>query len=403
MKGRTLLALFLFLSGVNFHLVAQEDTEQGNRESSGSKLEEINFQVEQETAAMRELESREKVVKGELKKLEGSILTLKEEEQRITAELNKVKREQSSIKEEVAQNSKEALRLEALAFKRLRALYMNHNQRTFMSRLLYLSHSPTAGRDSLYLLKVRSFDQELISKLMALNQERAKSAAALDKNISMQETLISKLDARKGSIQSKIRDQERFLVELRQQKKEREQHVLALRAQALRLETVVASLTRGEEDAVFEEREERPREVLEFDGAGLDSAKGKLLVPVKGSVLQRYGKYRHGDFDDIVFSKGIEFRTEPGSEVKAVDDGRVIFVGRMPAYGTVIILDHGKRSYSLYGRVSDATVNEGAVIEKGESMALTGPLDDKSRNFYFEIRKNGSPVNPQSYFKGKLG
>ena len=79
--------------------------------------------------------------------------------------------------------------------------------------------------------------------------------------------------------------------------------------------------------------------------------------------------------------------------------GKVMHVGRMPGYGTIIILDHGQRYYSLYGRLGKTLVGKGHVVEKGEIIAQTGEMDAKSRNFYFEIRRNGSPVNPQDYFK----
>jgi septal ring factor EnvC (AmiA/AmiB activator) len=71
----------------------------------------------------------------------------------------------------------------------------------------------------------------------------------------------------------------------------------------------------------------------------------------------------------------------------------------MPAYETVVVLDHGARSYSLYGRLGSATVKKGDAIESNGVVGSTSELDKKGRNFYFEVRKNGAPVDPESVLK----
>jgi septal ring factor EnvC (AmiA/AmiB activator) len=71
----------------------------------------------------------------------------------------------------------------------------------------------------------------------------------------------------------------------------------------------------------------------------------------------------------------------------------------MPAYETVVVVDHGARSYSLYGRLGSAVVKKGDVVERDAVLGTTAELDKKGRNFYFEVRRNGSPVDPETVLK----
>jgi septal ring factor EnvC (AmiA/AmiB activator) len=122
----------------------------------------------------------------------------------------------------------------------------------------------------------------------------------------------------------------------------------------------------------------------------------KLRAPVKGEVLQGFGRSKVSTFADMVFSKGIDFSSTSASDVHAVLDGKVAFAGTMPGYEQVVVLEHGGRSYSLYGRLGTVSVKTGDSVDQDQVIATTSDPDPKGRNFYFEVRKNGAPVNPQN-------
>ena len=129
--------------------------------------------------------------------------------------------------------------------------------------------------------------------------------------------------------------------DLKKQKKLIGEGLTTLKAEALRLETVVVSLTGGDlEQSELEIKKDKkdqskPQPSLNqesFEGKGLFRQKGALLLPVKGKILQLFGKHKVKEFSDMIFSKGVEYEASPGSEVKAIADGKVIYVGRMPGY-----------------------------------------------------------------------
>ncbi|NDC38970.1 MAG: hypothetical protein EBZ48_13120 [Proteobacteria bacterium] len=139
-----------------------------------------------------------------------------------------------------------------------------------------------------------------------------------------------------------------------------------------------------------------------FSGDGLAKSKGRLELPVDGKVVVPFGREVSTKTGIAGRSKGIELAGATSASARVVADGRVIFSGRMPVLGTIVIVDHGERYYSLYGRLGGADVERGALLASGDSVGTLGEPDAEGRNFYFEIRKNGVPVNPQPFFRVKM-
>ena len=142
--------------------------------------------------------------------------------------------------------------------------------------------------------------------------------------------------------------------------------------------------------------------VAQFEGRGLQPLKGKLPLPIAGDLLGTFGRHHHEEFSDIVFSKGLEFGAEEDEKVRAVANGRVILNQPLPGYGNVVIVDHGRRYYSLYGRLKQMLVEVGDVIDQKDTIGVVGEPGKGGRNFYFELRVRGKAINPVAYFRTRL-
>ncbi len=127
---------------------------------------------------------------------------------------------------------------------------------------------------------------------------------------------------------------------------------------------------------------------------------GGLLLPVSGSIIQHFGKHKHEDFKEMVQTKGVEFTCPISSDIKAVLPGKVVFNSELASYGNVVILEHDNRLFSLYGRII-SSVSIGQEVTAGNTLGKSSAPDEKGRNFYFELRKSGSPLDPEKYFAKK--
>ena len=89
-----------------------------------------------------------------------------------------------------------------------------------------------------------------------------------------------------------------------------------------------------------------------------------------------------------------------GSTVTAVADGTVVFSDWMTGYGMILIVDHGNGYMSLYAHNDTLLRDAGATVKKGEAVAKVGNSGGQGVTaLYFELRRNGQPVDPGSWLQ----
>jgi septal ring factor EnvC (AmiA/AmiB activator) len=87
-----------------------------------------------------------------------------------------------------------------------------------------------------------------------------------------------------------------------------------------------------------------------------------------------------------------------GTTVKAVADGTVVFSEWMTGYGLILIVDHGNGYMSLYAYNDALLKDAGAQVRRGDPVASVGNSGGQGRPaLYFELRRNGNPVDPNSW------
>jgi len=136
-----------------------------------------------------------------------------------------------------------------------------------------------------------------------------------------------------------------------------------------------------------------------FDGSPFDQLKGKLTLPVKGEVTNRFGAPRP---DSTVLWKGLFLRTSAGQAVKAVAAGRVVFADWLRGFGNLLIVDHGKGYMSLYGNNETLYKQVGDVLRGGDTVAAVGNSGgNENSGLYFELRHESKPLDPMKWLAAK--
>jgi len=110
--------------------------------------------------------------------------------------------------------------------------------------------------------------------------------------------------------------------------------------------------------------------------------------PAKGQVESTFGQKG-------LVGKGILIDGKMGQPVRAAAAGTVVYSGgALAGYGRLIIVKHNDEWLSAYAHNQRLLVHEGERVKAGEKIATMGRGPEKAPALYFEIRRDGSPVNP---------
>ena len=121
------------------------------------------------------------------------------------------------------------------------------------------------------------------------------------------------------------------------------------------------------------------------------SASG-LIWPVNGPLTSGFG-WRWGRMHE-----GIDIGVPSGTPIHAAASGTVIYCGWMGGYGNLTVIDHGGGLATAYGHQSSIAAGCGAHVSQGRVIGYVGCTGHCfGDHLHFEVRINGSPVDPLGY------
>jgi septal ring factor EnvC (AmiA/AmiB activator) len=134
--------------------------------------------------------------------------------------------------------------------------------------------------------------------------------------------------------------------------------------------------------------------------AGFGLLRGKLPLPVGGTVAVGFGRVVNPRFNTVTVQKGIDIRAEPGAPVRAVAAGRVAHAGWFKGYGNLVIVDHGEGFHTLVAHLASVSTAMGEEVAAGAPLGTVADGGAPLGSYlYFEIREKGRPVDPREWLR----
>jgi septal ring factor EnvC (AmiA/AmiB activator) len=132
-------------------------------------------------------------------------------------------------------------------------------------------------------------------------------------------------------------------------------------------------------------------------GSSFAALKGRLRLPVRGELVNRFGGLREGGG---IKWQGLFIRSRSGNEVKAIANGQVVFADWLRGFGNLMIVDHGNHYMSLYGNNEAMYKRVGNKVKSGDTIAIVGNSGGNAESgLYFELRYQGRPFDPLKWVK----
>ncbi len=230
--------------------------------------------------------------------------------------------------------------------------------------------------------------------------------ADLERDAVKKERIKVSIEEKKREIEAEKSKKAAYLGKVRQDRKSYESSLKELQANAGRLQAMITRLE-AQSRRKLSPRHEKPgtrqkplEELPPVPDRGFSTQKGRMTIPVRGTIIESYGKHKHPEFNSFTFSKGVSISAASGTDIKAIYDGTVIFSDYFKGFGNMAIVDHGGGYFSLYAHASRLTKKVGSEVKRHETVGAVGDVDSsKGSILYFEIRHQGKPVDPAEWVR----
>jgi murein DD-endopeptidase MepM/ murein hydrolase activator NlpD len=237
-----------------------------------------------------------------------------------------------------------------------------------------------ADQDQTILSQIKALEEKVIAEKTALEQRQAEAAALEEEQADLTADLQTKAEQRQAALD-----------DLESAKQAKEQLVATA-------EKNEAAWSKQEDELLAESN--RISSLLTGASTGNPGTahSGTLARPVPGAITSPFGMRMHPIFHVYKMHTGVDMHAGMGESIRSGESGTVVFAGWRGGYGKCTIVDHGGGLSTLYAHQSSILVSVGQKVSRGQVIGKVGSTGySTGPHLHFEVRVNGSPVDPAPY------
>lgn len=354
---------------------------------------------------IRNQERKISLAQQELNLIRNEIIENQQAQDSLNYELEGLQKEYTDIIKREAKNSSKITKLSFLfSSKSLTELFLRYkylkqyseSRKGKFEKIKGLTASLQKRKEE--LTKKRVEQSEVIGQVSIDKDE-------LDKLKLKQDAIVSELSKKESQLKTELQKQQRALNQLNStiavaianeraaRKREEEARKAALAKAAA--EKAEAAPTAAPEKAAVPVAPTRA-EVASVATGKFSAARNRLAWPASGFVSSRFGVRNHAVLKGIkVDNHGIDIRTAPGAEVRAVFEGVVLDISEIPGLNNVVAVQHGDY-YTVYANLASVAVRVNQRVS-GNEIIGTAANKDGVPEINFQIWHNFTKLNPEQW------
>ena len=376
-------------------------------ERKKEELQDLKQRIESLRREMSAAEESRTYAADQLREAESAIST-------VNRRLHELAGESASLRSELAELDAQGQRLDRQGGTQQNQLARVLN-RQFVGgdsealKLILAGQDPNqAARDRYFLTQLARAKAELIQHLRAAAEEKRRLAEVVRERQAQLAAIERQQQESRGQLLERKKQRQTRLASIADRLKAQRREIDTLRRDEQRLGRLIEGLiriaaTRKPKGGTPAKVRPGPAPKLKSHdlgnvGGAFASLRGRLRLPVKGSIAGRFGMPRP---EGGAVWTGLFIRASEGLEVKAVADGTVVFSDWLRGFGNLLVVDHGDDFLSVYGNNESLLAAVGAGVKSGQSVATVGNSGGNPESgLYFELRHRGLAFDPMKWSVG---
>ena len=338
-------------------------------DESNNRLQAVQDELSTNMQELQELDSQIAQSQNELNNINTDINDLMKQITENEEKLNKTQAEFDKIQDLL--DARIIKMYETPKFEFLQVILASKNATEFLSTYYAMKELAEYDKELLDTVRKQKKEIETTKKILAekkrqvvaSKQTQQKKAQVLANTKTMRQYYISKLSTEEQELQAKIDDYNN------------------------QVETIEAEI-----------------KLMALNSVSADYIGGALTWPIPGynTITSEFGMRVHPITGAYKLHTGTDIGAPMGADFVAMGKGVVTKASMTPAYGNMVIIDHGGGVQTLYAHGSEILVQVGQEVEAGTPVLKVGSTGySTGPHAHFEIRINGQPVNPMDYLLNK--
>ncbi len=403
----------------------------GDIEDARREREEARQKAEEASAQVEQLKGKKEDLSGELAELQGLSDAQMEQYEEISEDLAAALIAKQEALDEYLQSQENLLAKREQYAERISVMFEYENKSTL--EILLDSDSIAGFFTNLEVISmIGEADLQMVDELtIAMDDAQLKSERSLKEAEDMQ-AIAEQKQAELQELRNRIGVTEEALEETSSKLSRWEQEEREFQEEADRLDEEIRRLQQEEEERqrkaaaltqaaqqtqAAKQQEEKPNQTATKAPTKAPSKpsqpapKGKMTWPYPGdyTVYSSYGMRYHPIYHYDKMHWGVDLGGDYGNPIVAAASGTVIKVeepveGQNTGgsnYGNHCVIDHGNGITTCYAHCRDVYVSVGEHVEAGQVIAECGSTGASTGpHLHFEVRENGTKVDPVPYIKG---
>jgi septal ring factor EnvC (AmiA/AmiB activator) len=376
---RIFIALWIFLLTATAILAAPQTREQANAE-----LKAVRDQIDELKEDIEDEGRRRSRAERNLAEVEKSEQKVRRELTSIRKQLRDSQARQADLERQSEAQRKELKKQRTALANQLRVAYINGDEE-WLRVSLSQQDATSLGRRMTYYGYFSRQRRVTIEKVGAALGQLEEIKAEISKELAQLAKFEAEATEKLAEIADTRTERAELVNKINVDIRSKDVQIERLQAQAGELTKLVEALARV-----------LPK-MPDLDAEPFAGQAASLAWPADGSVLKNFGDSRA---DGRLKWEGVLLGAPAGTVVRSVYHGRVVFSDWLDGMGLLTIIDHGAGYMSLYGHNQDLLKEVGEWVDPGDAIAHVGDSGGQAAaGLYFEIRKDGKPVNPKRWIR----